>query len=42
MIARAQYDMGRSGWFEFSQKDIERIRQAVADAVQRFFSGAKK
>ncbi|WZO97303.1 hypothetical protein EP7_004328 [Isosphaeraceae bacterium EP7] len=37
VIAQAQYDMGRTGWFTFSTEDLERIQRKLGDLVARLF-----
>lgn len=38
-IARFQYEMGRDGWFQFADRDIDRILKRIQDALfnLRFF-----
>lgn len=38
VIAQAQYDMGRTGWFTFSKADLERIQKRVADLVAKLLA----
>lgn len=33
-IARAQYSQGRTGWFQISDKRVEKVKEAVRAAVQ--------
>lgn len=39
VIAQAQYDMGRDGWFQFSTKRIEIIQKKLSDYVLKILSG---
>jgi len=42
VIAKGQYEMGRSGWMAFSRQDIDRINKRVVDALQKVFAAIKK